>query len=95
MIWIEAENTTNKQIPKWCRTSGMSKDNIVFVPAGVGGIDEKQVHLCSLYDSTPCVVYLNHYYVPAKWLGEEFPEIKEHCEMIEIWTRDYIAKNPQ
>ena len=81
MQWIEFESPAGKKIPKWERSAGLSSDGVVFVPAAMTG-NESDVFLCTCYDSTPVVQYLNHIYVPADWLAVEFPKTAEICQII-------------
>ncbi len=89
--WIEVENSTNKKIPRWQRTTGLSSDGVVFVPAALAG-NEREAFLCAGYDGTPVATHLDHFYVPADWLAAEFPKTADLCHTISKSVREFAAK---
>jgi hypothetical protein len=92
--WYEVPQPEGKKLPKWTRSAAISDDGKVFIPCAIGG-DEQEVFLCTLYDHTPSVEYLNHHYVPSDWLAKEFPDAKETAEFIASKIRSwYNSENP-
>lgn len=92
MQWFEVDNSTDENIPRWARTSGISRDGVVFVPAAMAG-NEKEVFLSTTYDNTPAATHLDHFYVPADWLAAAFPEKAELCQIISKAVREFAAKS--
>ena len=92
IIWFEVEEFQNKKIPKWQRSAAISSDGVVFVPSAIAG-DEQEVYLCTLFDSTPSLRYLDHIYVPTNWLTEEFPNTTEACKQTELKLRQAMKSN--
>lgn len=94
MRWIELENPVGKKIPKWQRSSAISDDGTVFVPGGMLG-NEQEVFLCANYDGVTMVSYLNHVFVPARWLAAEFPKSADVCELIERKIKEIIESSDE
>jgi hypothetical protein len=84
--WFESDadhwkEVTGKNIPKWKRSAGLDDDGTVFIPAIIAS-NEMNVMMCTGFDGTDVVTYLNHIYVPADWMAREFPETAEVCATI-------------
>lgn len=91
MIWLETETPSGKKkLPRWVRSMGISDDGVVFVPAAMAG-NEQAVFLCTAYDGTASVTYLNHVFVSSTWLAKEYPDTRELCEIMENRARAEIA----
>ncbi len=80
MKWFVCENPELKGLPKWQRSTGLSSDGVVYVPAALAG-NETAIFYCALNDCIPVENYLNHRYVPADWLAREYPKTAELCEI--------------
>lgn len=93
MQWYAVENTETSKFPEWARSFGINDQRQVFVPAAMANVPEREVHLCTLSDNTPSIVYKDHYFVPADWLCQEFPKTKELCEIIKASAAELMTEN--
>ena len=75
--WITVPNNSESPTPAWLRTSGISEDGLVFLPAAIGE-NENITIMSATYDGdVPIVMNRNRAYLPADWLASEFPEIAD------------------
>ncbi|HEL3815762.1 TPA: hypothetical protein UMY79_002659 [Stenotrophomonas maltophilia] len=82
MYWIEFEQPAGKKVPKQLLTLGISKkDGTVFLPALLAE-SERTVLMCAQYSPTIVSMFDGHPYVPAEWMAEEFPEIRDRCDFL-------------
>lgn len=93
MNWIEYEQPEGKKIPIWMRTLGASKESSdVFVPAAIAG-DEQEVLLCAQIDAVLIAKDSDHYYVPASWLSNTYPDTKALCDLMVAQARKSLSPN--
>ena len=90
MRWLETEAPAGKKIPRWIRSIGIASNGDVYVPAAAGG-NEQEVVLCTAYDGTTYVNYLNHAFVLSTWLSREFPASAEVCSHMEAAAERALA----
>ncbi|WP_146038376.1 hypothetical protein [Pseudomonas sp. FW300-N1A1] len=90
MRWLELESPAGKKIPRWKRSIGVASNGGVYVPAAAGG-NEQEVVLCTAYDGTTYVNYLNHAFVLSTWLKREFPESTDVCLLMEVAVQRALA----
>ncbi|KAB0547878.1 hypothetical protein F7R01_10280 [Pseudomonas argentinensis] len=89
--WKEFE-LPGKRLPKWKRTFAVEQETgQVFVAAALTGDAEHLVSICASDDGLPVYTLNDHYYVPADWLGREFPAVAALCS----WLFDSISGMPK
>lgn len=85
MRWYVLEKNKNLNLPEWVRTFGLDESGMVFVPAAVAQIPERDV--CKRLDmdgDIPLAEYDEHFYVPSNSLAHAFPEIADVCQLFEL-----------
>jgi hypothetical protein len=72
--WHEFEPIPGVKLLKWQRLMAVDQDTgRLFISASLTGDSEFIVWLCAVDDGVPCYSLNNHYYVPAGWMAETFP----------------------
>ncbi|HFK2921888.1 TPA: hypothetical protein ACGY72_003090 [Stenotrophomonas maltophilia] len=87
MYWIDFEQPARKKFPKQLLTLGIAKkDGTVFLPALLAE-PERTVLMRTQYRPTTVTMLDGHPYVPAEWMAEEFPEIRDRCDFLTTVAR--------
>jgi hypothetical protein len=86
MKWFTSRDANlpeDQQGPEWLRTAAHdTARDTVYLSAGMSG-DEDRTFLIARRDGVPWVADRGHTYVPARWLGKRYPEVRQDCEVLE------------
>ena len=91
MTWHTVNEQPDAPLPEYLRTVGVDDDGTFYLPAAIGGSEQKAM-LCASYDHEPLAVFRGHIYVRADWLAGEYRSMADVVEVIVRRLREHIAK---
>jgi hypothetical protein len=92
ITWYTAKNIEGqKKLPKWFRTTGLSDDGVVYIPAAALG-DENFVFYSALFDGTSVAIDNERLYINTKWLVQQFPDFANELTSLEQKIKAKAAK---
>lgn len=91
--WITFVGGNNDKLPGWIRTAGYDPDaTTIYAPAAIAGVSEAEVSLATKFDGMSSRTHMDHLFVPADWLMEEFPKCRSVCEALVKSVEAYIEE---
>lgn len=91
MIWHTVSERPDAPLPEYLRTVGVAEDGTMYLPAAIGGSEQKAM-LCASYDHEPLAVFRGHIYLRANWLAQEYRSMADVVEVIVRRLREHIAR---
>ncbi len=91
MTWHTVKARPDALLPEYLRTVGVDADGTFYLPAAIGGSEQKAM-LCASYDHEPLALFRGHIYLGAEWLAHEYRSMADVVEVIVRRLREHIAK---
>jgi hypothetical protein len=93
MLWISCVNPPGHDRPLWQRSAFVADDGTVYVPAALTDDRELAVVLKAAWDGNVSLVFQDgHYFLPARWIAVEYPEVADLCDLIERRVREVTGR---